>query len=89
VSQKQAIFRRVFGTTEGQIVLADLMEFANWKRNRFYEDPRWAERISGREDMVIYVLDSCGLPDDHLAIVGALLSVPVPKPEEQPEEAEG
>lgn len=83
-----AIYRRVFGTDEGRIVLADLMEFVGLWNNGFYEDPRKAERCAGQRDVLMFLIERAGISDDYLEIARALFSVPAKEPEPHQTEAD-
>jgi hypothetical protein len=82
------VYRRVFGTAEGVIVLADLMDFVGLWNNSFYPDSRRAERVMGQRDLLMYILERLGISTDPMAISRALMAIPVPQPEDKQEEAE-
>lgn len=81
-------YRRVFGTDEGRVVLADLMDFVGLWQNPFYISVRKSERVLGQRDLLMYILERLGVSDDPMAIARAILEIPVPQPENQPAEAE-
>ena len=85
-----AIYRRFFGSDEGQLIFADLMEFVKLWNNGFDADPRRAERVAGMEDVLMFIIERCGIEisEQYLEIARALFTVPALKPEPQPEEAE-
>lgn len=82
------VYRRVFSTDEGVIVLADLMDFVGLWNNSFYSDARRAERVMGQRDLLMYILERLGISTDPTAIARALVGIPVPEPEKQPFEAD-
>ena len=83
-----AMYRRVFATDEGRLVLADLMEFVGLWNNGFELDPRKAERLAGQRDVLMFILERAGISDDYQAIAEALLDIPAREPEPPQIEAE-
>ena len=85
---KTAVYRKVFMSSEGRVVLADLLEFAGIFTNHFNDDPREQERLNGQKDVGLYILDSLGITGDYETLTRALLSVPA-KPKQKQEVADG
>lgn len=90
-SPSAAVYRKVFGSEEGQAVLADLMAFVKLWDNGYDPDPRRAERVSGMEDVILFILERSGIemPEQYPDIVRAMLAMPALKPQPQPTEADG
>jgi len=85
----QADYRRLLGTDLGLQAMAELMEWAGFKKNEFQPEARWTERLAGREDAVVFLLEKAGiLGGDEIDLARALFSIPAREPQPLQEEAE-
>lgn len=62
--KRKALFRRVFGTPDGERVLAILLQRSRTKQPPFDTDPLKMAYRCGRQEPALWILNLLNMPDD-------------------------
>lgn len=62
--KRKALFRRVFGTPDGERVLTIMLQMAKTKEPPFDTDPLKMAAKCGRQEFALMVLNLINMPDD-------------------------
>lgn len=85
---RSTAYRRVFDKSklDSRVVLKDLLSFSKWGDTTFIENERLAERLRGRQDVVLRILQHQVMTPKQL--MALLNNSPVPILDEEEESAE-
>lgn len=83
---RSTAYRRVFDKSklDSRVVLKDLLSFSKWGDTTFIENERLAERLRGRQDVVLRILQHQVMTPKQL--MALLNNSPVPILDEEEEE---
>lgn len=66
LQRRAQAYRSLFAGPDGEIVLADLMEFCRARASTFHPDPRAAAQLDGRREVFLRIQEHVRLTDDEL-----------------------